>query len=121
MWVMLILQSQAHNAICDAMLRHVWCHRGSPYQMRDADVMTKPLLQQMAEEGAAWEPPSKASITCAVVLPGMIIVATAQPHRLTALALNQPGSPSVRCEGRDPASCISSELLCCCLKTAASW
>ena len=67
------------------------------------NLMMPMSLLQMAEEGAAWEPSSKASITCAVVLPGMIIVATAQPHKLTALTLSQPGPPSVRCEGRDPA------------------
>ena len=78
---------------------HVLCCRSCLHESHDANVVMELSLLQMAEEGAAWEPSSKASITCAVVLPGVVIVATVQPHKLTALTLNQPGSPSVRCEG----------------------
>ena len=89
----------SHSAVCNTLLSHMLRHKDRLHGSHDAIIMMELSLLQMAEEGAAWEPPSKASITCAVVLPGMVIVATAQPHKLTALALNQPGSPSVRCEG----------------------
>lgn len=88
----------SYSAVCNTLLSHLLRHIGRLHDFHHASVVQLSLLQ-MAEEGAAWEPPSKASITCAVVLPGVIIVATAQPHRLTTLTLNQPGSPSVRCEG----------------------
>ena len=90
---------QAHPAIYIALLSLITCHTGRLHQSHDAKVMMRSLLLQMAEEGAAWEAPGKNSITCAVILPGVVIVASTQPHTLKALTLNQPGSSSVRCEG----------------------
>ena len=87
------------SAVCDTLLSRLPSHEGRLHVSHHAKVVMQLALLQMAEEGAAWEPSSKASITCAVVLPGVVIVATAQPHKLTALTLNQPGSPSARCEG----------------------
>ena len=51
---------------------------------------------QVGEEAAMWRPPGSASITCAVVMPDLVVVASAQPHALTALVLSHPGSPSGR-------------------------